>query len=81
MSTSKDLDNAVKAAKAAFPKWSHTPIKERVQVFYKYKYLMEQNLQELAALVSEENGKQLAKQRQKLKNVLNLLSLPVHYHN
>src|SRR6478609_9360605 len=57
MSTSKDLDNAVKAAKAAFPKWSHTPIKERVQVFYKYKYLMEQNLQELAALVSEENGK------------------------
>jgi len=57
MSTAKDLDNAVKAAKAAFPKWSHTPIKERVQVFYKYKYLMEQNLQELAALVSEENGK------------------------
>ena len=57
MSTAKDLDNAVKAAKAAFPKWSHTPIKERVQVFYKYKYLMEKNLQELAALVSEENGK------------------------
>jgi malonate-semialdehyde dehydrogenase (acetylating)/methylmalonate-semialdehyde dehydrogenase len=57
MSTAKDLDNAVKAAKAAFPKWSHTPIKERVQVFYKYKYLLEKNLQELAALVSEENGK------------------------
>lgn len=57
MSTSKDLDNAVKAAKAAFPKWSHTPIKERVQVFFKYKYLLERGLQELAALVSEENGK------------------------
>src|SRR5512138_1034806 len=57
MSTAKDLDNAVKAAKAAFPKWSHTPIKERVQVFFKYKYLMEQKLEELAALVSEENGK------------------------
>ena len=57
MSTAKDLDNAVKAAKAAFPKWSHTPIKERVQVFYKYKYLLEKNLQELSALVSEENGK------------------------
>jgi len=57
MSTAKDLDEAVKAAKAAFPKWSHTPIKERVQVFYKYKYLLEKNLQELAALVSEENGK------------------------
>lgn len=57
MSASKDLDDAVKSAKAAFPKWSHTPIKERVQVFYKYKYLLEKNLQELAALVSEENGK------------------------
>jgi malonate-semialdehyde dehydrogenase (acetylating) / methylmalonate-semialdehyde dehydrogenase len=57
MSAAKDLDDAVKSAKAAFPKWSHTPIKERVQVFYKYKYLLEKNLQELAALVSEENGK------------------------
>jgi len=57
MSTAKDLDNAVKAAKAAFPKWSHTPIKERVQVFYKYKSLLEKNLEELSALVSEENGK------------------------
>jgi len=57
MSVAKDLDEAVKAAKAAFPGWSRTPIKERVQVFFKYKYLLEKNLQELAALVSEENGK------------------------
>lgn len=57
MSTGKDLDTAVKAAKAAFPAWSRTPIKERVQVFYKYKYLLEKNLEELSALVSEENGK------------------------
>ena len=57
MSAAKDLDEAVKAAKAAFPGWSRTPIKERVQVFFKYKYLLEKNLQELAALVSEENGK------------------------
>lgn len=60
MSTGKDLDNAVQAAKAAFAAWSRTPIKERVQVFYKYKYLLEKNLQELAALVSEENGKTMS---------------------
>src|SRR5215216_1352637 len=59
MSSSKDLDAAVAAAKAAFPGWSKTPIKERVQVFFRYKYLLEQHLQELAALVSEENGKTL----------------------
>ena len=57
MSTGKDLDKAVKAAKAAFPGWSRIPIKERVQVFYRYKYLLEKNLKELAELCSEENGK------------------------
>ncbi|HET9825318.1 MAG TPA: CoA-acylating methylmalonate-semialdehyde dehydrogenase, partial [Chitinophagaceae bacterium] len=57
MSTAKDLDDAVKAAKAAFPIWSRFPIKERVQVFFRYKYLLEENLKELAELVQEENGK------------------------
>lgn len=58
-STAADLDQAVKAADAAFPRWSRTPIKERVQVFFRYKYLLERDLQELAALVSRENGKTL----------------------
>jgi malonate-semialdehyde dehydrogenase (acetylating)/methylmalonate-semialdehyde dehydrogenase len=56
-SSAADLDEAVNAAKAAFPGWSKMPIKERVQVFFRYKYLLEKNLQELAELVSEENGK------------------------
>src|SRR5579872_2432672 len=55
--TGSELDAAVAAAKAAFPRWSRSPIKERVQVFFRYKYLLEQHLGELAALVSEENGK------------------------
>jgi len=41
MSSSKDVDQAVKAAKVAFPIWSKMPIKERVQVFFRYKYLLE----------------------------------------
>ena len=72
MSTAKDLDKAVKAAKAAFPKWSHTPIKERVQVFYKYKYLLEKNLRELAALVSEENGKTLGEATAEMEKCIEL---------
>jgi malonate-semialdehyde dehydrogenase (acetylating) / methylmalonate-semialdehyde dehydrogenase len=56
-SSPADLDTAVKAARAAFPGWSRTPVKDRVQVFFKYKYLLERDLKELAALVSEENGK------------------------
>ncbi|HTB52913.1 MAG TPA: CoA-acylating methylmalonate-semialdehyde dehydrogenase [Ferruginibacter sp.] len=57
LSVTKDLDDAVKAAKAAFTLWGKTPIKERVQVFFRYKYLLEKNLKELAELCSEENGK------------------------
>src|SRR6195256_3829821 len=57
MSSPKDLDDAVYAGKKAFPLWSKTPIKERVQVFFRYKYLLEKNLKELAELVEEENGK------------------------
>jgi len=59
-STVADLGDAVKAAKIAFPLWSKTPIKERVQVFFRYKFLLEKHLQELAALGSEENGKTIS---------------------
>ncbi|MGH7612482.1 MAG: CoA-acylating methylmalonate-semialdehyde dehydrogenase [Gemmatimonadales bacterium] len=53
----EDVDRAVAAARQAFPTWSATPIKERVQVFYRYKALLEQHLAELSALVTEEHGK------------------------
>jgi len=57
MSAASEVDAAVRCARAAFPKWSATPIKERVQVFYRYKTLLEQHIDELSALVTEENGK------------------------
>ena len=57
MSTTDELNTAVASAKEAFENWSKTPIKERVQVFFKYRYLLEKNFDELTALVSEENGK------------------------
>src|SRR5256885_7649104 len=57
LSASADVDRAVAAAKAAFPIWSGMPIKERVQVFFRYKALLEKHIDELAKLVTEENGK------------------------
>jgi malonate-semialdehyde dehydrogenase (acetylating)/methylmalonate-semialdehyde dehydrogenase len=63
LSTKSDLDKAVEAAKKAFPSWSNTPIKERVQVFYKYKYLLEQKIEELTELVHIENGKTISESR------------------
>ncbi|MBC7673326.1 MAG: CoA-acylating methylmalonate-semialdehyde dehydrogenase [Polaromonas sp.] len=57
LSSARDVDAAVIAAHAALPGWSGTPIKERVQVLYRYKTLLEKHIDELAALVTEENGK------------------------
>lgn len=57
MSSKADLDEIVDAATAAFKTWSRTPIKERVQVFYRYRTLLEQHKTELTKLCSEENGK------------------------
>ena len=45
-----DLDSAVQAANKAFPAWAEMPIKERVQVFFKYRQLMEKHFDELAKL-------------------------------
>jgi malonate-semialdehyde dehydrogenase (acetylating)/methylmalonate-semialdehyde dehydrogenase len=57
LSSRDDVDRAVQVAQAAFPAWSALPIKERVQVFYKYRTLLERDIEELTALVTEENGK------------------------
>jgi malonate-semialdehyde dehydrogenase (acetylating)/methylmalonate-semialdehyde dehydrogenase len=57
LSSQREVSVAVESAKAAFPGWSTTPIKERVQVFYRYKALLERHIDDLAALVTEENGK------------------------
>ena len=57
MSTADELDAAVASARKAAESWGHTPIKERVQVFFKYRYLLEKHFDELTSLVSEENGK------------------------
>src|SRR3954469_25119988 len=57
LSAAREVDQAVRTAEAAFPAWSALPIKERVQVFYRYKTLLEQNIDELSALITKENGK------------------------
>lgn len=57
LSSRADLDLAVAAAQKALPAWSRTPIKERVQVLFRYKTLLEKNLKELSELIREENGK------------------------
>ena len=63
LSPASAVDAAVESARKAAPGWAETPIKERAQVFYRYKALLEKNVDDLAALVHEENGKVLDEAR------------------
>lgn len=60
LSTAKDVELAIEAGKKAFPAWRATPMRERAQVLYRLKTLMERDLEELCWLVSHENGKTYA---------------------
>ncbi|MCM3404789.1 CoA-acylating methylmalonate-semialdehyde dehydrogenase [Cytobacillus oceanisediminis] len=57
ISTREDVDKAVQAAKEAFKTWSKTPVPKRARVLFKYQQLLVDNWDELAKLITQENGK------------------------
>ena len=62
-----DIDAAVQAAQAAFPAWRSLPAVDRVQYLFKLKALLEVHIDELAALITIENGKTIAEARGELR--------------
>ena len=58
-SNESDINEAVKAAKAAFPKWSTTPIEQRHEYLMRISKKIEDNLEELVLAESIDNGKPL----------------------
>jgi malonate-semialdehyde dehydrogenase (acetylating)/methylmalonate-semialdehyde dehydrogenase len=52
-----DVDTAVAAAKAAFPKWANVPPIRRARVMLKFLELMNRDKNELAAIITAEHGK------------------------
>lgn len=57
ISTLEDLNDAVDSAKEAFKTWSKTPVPKRARILFKYQQLLVENHEELAKLVTLENGK------------------------
>lgn len=58
--TPEEINAAVAAAKDAFATWRKTPIGVRARIFLKYQQLIREHLQELAAILTAEQGKTLA---------------------
>lgn len=62
-SDAADIDQAVAAAKAAFPAWSHTPAEERSRFMLRIADAIEQNLDTFALAECIDNGKPLSRCR------------------
>jgi malonate-semialdehyde dehydrogenase (acetylating)/methylmalonate-semialdehyde dehydrogenase len=58
-----ETGKVVEAAAAALPAWAETPVVERARLMFRFRALLEQNFEELAALVTREHGKTLAESR------------------
>jgi malonate-semialdehyde dehydrogenase (acetylating)/methylmalonate-semialdehyde dehydrogenase len=65
-----DVAAAIESAAAAFPAWRRTPPEERIQFLFKLKQLFEDHLEELASLITVENGKTLAEARGELRRAI-----------
>ncbi len=59
LSSGEDVDRAAAAAAAAFEEWSQVPPAERARVMFRYRDILELHKDELARLVTLENGKNL----------------------
>lgn len=51
------VQQAIDAAKAAFPAWRNTPPAKRAQIMFRFKQLLEQHEGAIAQLISQEHGK------------------------
>jgi malonate-semialdehyde dehydrogenase (acetylating) / methylmalonate-semialdehyde dehydrogenase len=81
LSTKTDVDAAVQTAADAFPSWRRTPPGERIQYLFKLKNLLEERIDELARLITIENGKTFveakAEMRRAIENVEVACGIPM----
>ena len=65
--TEEDVAAAVRAASAAFPGWQSTPAPDRIQFLFRLKQLLEDHFDEIARLVTIENGKTIGEAKGELR--------------
>lgn len=57
ISTREDVEYAARSASEAFQTWSKTAVPRRARILFNYQQLLQQNKEELARLITLENGK------------------------
>jgi malonate-semialdehyde dehydrogenase (acetylating)/methylmalonate-semialdehyde dehydrogenase len=65
-----EVTAAIEAAHAAYPEWRCTPPEDRIQPLFKLKFLLEEHLDELSRIITQENGKTFAEAKAELRRAI-----------
>src|SRR3979411_2349354 len=65
-----EVNAAVEAASAAFPEWRRTPPEDRIQPLFKLKMLLEDHLDDIGRILTQENGKTLTEAKAEMRRAL-----------
>jgi malonate-semialdehyde dehydrogenase (acetylating) / methylmalonate-semialdehyde dehydrogenase len=60
LSTKEDVDHAIEVAAQAFEKWKNVAVPRRARILFNYQQLLTKHKEELAHLITIENGKSLS---------------------
>jgi malonate-semialdehyde dehydrogenase (acetylating) / methylmalonate-semialdehyde dehydrogenase len=66
----QDVNAAVAGAATAYPAWRRTPAEDRIQYLFKMKQLLEDHVEELAQICTQENGKTVGESRAELRRAI-----------
>jgi malonate-semialdehyde dehydrogenase (acetylating)/methylmalonate-semialdehyde dehydrogenase len=70
LSDAQEVATAIQAASAAYPAWRCTPPQDRIQPLFRLKQLLEDHLDELARIITQENGKTVAEAKAELRRAI-----------
>ena len=65
-----EVSAAIEAAAAAYPEWRRTPPEDRIQPLFKLKQLLEDHIDDLARIITQENGKTLTEAKGELRRAI-----------
>jgi malonate-semialdehyde dehydrogenase (acetylating)/methylmalonate-semialdehyde dehydrogenase len=77
LASKAEVDEAVAAAKRAFPKWASTPPLRRARILNRFLRLLEENIDEMAAGITAEHGKVLSDAKGEIQRGLEVVEFAV----
>src|SRR5437588_667236 len=70
LSSAAEVARAVEAAASAWPEWRRTPPEDRIQPLFKLKQLLEDHIDELSRIITQENGKTFTESKAELRRAI-----------